>query len=1039
MIRTTMCFAVPLAALLAAVACSDAPDQERTVESTRSALRTTPSSPADATKLGVDFVPNELIIKISGEAGAVAEELVAQRQSFASVNSTASRLDELNAKYRVSKMKRLSQRTGAGVPASGLITRSSAQTVLGALRGQSTVYRVKLHAASWTAVQTAAAEYAAASTVEYAVPNYLRRTQGLPTDPLYPDVWAHSLTGVQAAHDANLRGSDSVKIAIIDSGVNYTHEDLEDRIWYDENGNPGWDAVDVDVDSLVASGAGLVDGEDYTTSDDDPSDFGGHGTACAGVAAATADNGAGIAGVAPGARIMPVRAGYNIIHPIYGEVGVLDDASIVAALDYATDHGADVINMSFGGPIASPAIAEAIQRAAGSGAVLVAAAGNAKSTQRSFPAAYPEVIAVAATTNQDARASYSSFGSWVDVSAPGGDRNAANELVPSDAMLTTVPTSGGYIPAEICGNEPYCSLVGTSFASPYAAGVAALLRAQYPDESAAEVRGRLLAGVDPVNDPLASQLGTGRVNAYTSLTASAQPFARLVSFDWEELSGNRNGIPEAGERFKVLVGLENVWAPALIGTADLVSLDESVVRVDVGGDSLSAIGTNQVDTAQFEVTVLSNEMDSEVTFEIDVALADTDYTLHEQTLRWQATTGIKQVTSVAHEIANTALSGSTAAYLRWDPDEGTMGQFNIYTVDVLTGAETRVTNVPEYSFILTFPESLAISQQRVVYSDNRSGNFNVYLWHPADGERRLSDLTGRDVSVDVSRSHVVWNRVTGIPAPSEPDNARASNAYELVYLDADDPGALPVVLAGSADGSANAYRPKVAGDQVLYTSFAYSGEYDENGAASIGNIDVLRYDLGTGETSPVLSSPDAEELVDVSDSKVLFLHQDATTQAISLRVVDMETGIQEVISSSVDSSSAATISGNLVTWEESYDIFVRDLETQETTQLSFDEAVQTAPRVSGNRVLFGDSRRGSHLCFAELGPATGDVNYDSEVTIVDAQLVAQYYVGLDPAGFHPEAADVNCDGSGDIVDAQLIAQYYVGLHDWLPFGSCSPD
>ncbi len=348
-------------------------------------------------------------------------------------------------------------------------------------------------------------------------------------DPGLPAQWHLANIGAAAAWERQRGGPESV-VAIVDTGVDWRHPDLApnltvnpgedldgDGLWEPEDANGldddangysddgiGWDFVDLD-ESL------LWPGEDGDPADNDPDDLNGHGTHCAGDAVAAGFNGQGVASPAPLARLLPVRAGYwasdGFGYVSHGLEGML----------YAAARGARVVSMSFGGPSGGSFWQDAVNALTGQGVVLLAAAGNENSSQRSYPAAFGPVIAVGATDQDDGRASFSNHGSWVDLAAPGVD------------ILST--TRGG----------GYGSMQGTSMATPVAAGVAALLLAAHPDWGADSVLARLQATAVPVPG---EQLGAGRVDAAAALAAEA----------WVELApGGRRLAPGVAQSVELVV------------------------------------------------------------------------------------------------------------------------------------------------------------------------------------------------------------------------------------------------------------------------------------------------------------------------------------------------------------------------------------------------------------------------------------------------------------------------------------------------------
>ena len=362
--------------------------------------------------------------------------------------------------------------------------------------------------------------------VEY---NYLRPTLAdpvIPNDPMYPEQWNLPLMELPQAW-AIEKGDRNVVIAIIDSGIDYRHDDLAPKAWInpgevpenglDDDGNGyiddvyGWDFTD--APNLQAEG-------DYLEGDNEPIDESGHGTHVAGIAGAMPDNGIGIAGVAWECPLMAIRAGLSL-----GGSSRLQDDDSAAAIVYAVDNGASVVNMSWGSERRSFVIQDAIDYAHTRGAVLVAAAGNSQKPTAIFPAAYRKVIAVASTEQNQQRFYQSNFGASVDIGAPG------------NVILST----------QI--DNRYRLLTGTSMASPHVAGVAALILAKRPALTHEEVRHILIRTADPVyqedSDALDEKfVGAGTVNAERALFASGALQARILAP--ETNSGGADSITIVG-------------------------------------------------------------------------------------------------------------------------------------------------------------------------------------------------------------------------------------------------------------------------------------------------------------------------------------------------------------------------------------------------------------------------------------------------------------------------------------------------------------
>lgn len=315
------------------------------------------------------------------------------------------------------------------------------------------------------------------------------RASYVPSDPQHVSQYGNKALRLPAAWDVT-RGK-GVTVAVIDTGVDLTHPDLR------ENLVSGISFVNqVEVEDWENPGQTTV--EPFPNRG--PIDDHGHGTHVAGTIAA-AMNGIGVVGAAPMAKIMPIKV------LSYTRSGFGSD--VAAGIVWAVEHGARVINLSLGVYGGSKPVERAVRYALAKGVVVVAAMGNDREDpyleygiHPSYPAALPGVIAVGATDDRDQVASFSNAGKWISVSAPGVD------------ILSTTPT---YDVSDPLPYE-YGTMSGTSMATPYVSGVAALLLSLYPNMTPAQVKARLEATADDVGLPgFDTYTGHGRVNAARAL------------------------------------------------------------------------------------------------------------------------------------------------------------------------------------------------------------------------------------------------------------------------------------------------------------------------------------------------------------------------------------------------------------------------------------------------------------------------------------------------------------------------------------------
>jgi subtilisin family serine protease len=309
-----------------------------------------------------------------------------------------------------------------------------------------------------------------------------RRIAYTPNDPMYPSMWNLTQIDADAAWNTQ-KGAPSVRIAVLDTGIDYTHPDLAANVWT----NPG----EIPGNSLDDDGNGYADdvhGYDFANFDSDPADDNGHGTACAGIVAAVQDNFQGVTGIAPLCEVVAVKGALSS--------GFFYASAVVPALVYCADNGFQAISMSYFTDEVVPAEKDAIEYCWRSGVLPIAAAGNDNSSVPYYPGSFEKVLCVGATqSSADDRAYFSNFGSWVDVAAPG-------------LSIPTTTWGGGYT----------TSFAGTSAACPHVAGLAGLLFSANPSATNADVRAAIEDTALLLNElPQGYWTGYGRIDCDDAL------------------------------------------------------------------------------------------------------------------------------------------------------------------------------------------------------------------------------------------------------------------------------------------------------------------------------------------------------------------------------------------------------------------------------------------------------------------------------------------------------------------------------------------
>lgn len=437
-------------------------------------------------------------------------------------------------------------------------------------------------------IEQTIADYEATGLVEYAEPDYVVQVHRAPNDPAYlaGQLWGLNNTGqsgglTDADADApeawDTRMISSTIVAVIDTGIRYTHEDLQGNMWRNPNEIPGNRKDD--------DGNGYIDdvfGINTITGGGNPMDDDGHGTHVAGTIGAVGNNAKGSTGVAWTVKLMACKF-------LDGSgSGYTSDA--IEAIDYARSKGAKILNNSWGGGGYSQALYDAINRARSAGMIFVAAAGNEGSNNDSttvYPANYAldNIVSVAATTRGDRLASFSNYGATrVELGAPGEDIYSTSSA--SDTSYTTMS--------------------GTSMATPHVSGALALLRTHFPADTRVQQIARLLNSVDPVPALQGKTSTGGRLNVQRALNPvpgnDSFASAALVVGDSARLAGSNFGASsEEGEPLHAgKPGGSSIWwkwTPAASGTVTAYTSGSSMntllgVYAGSNVDQLTPIAAN---------------------------------------------------------------------------------------------------------------------------------------------------------------------------------------------------------------------------------------------------------------------------------------------------------------------------------------------------------------------------------------------------------------------------------------------------------------
>lgn len=496
----------------------------------------------------------------------------------------------------------ITARERAEATARRFAARSARRSLAGPIPGLENVYRVRLSEGS--DVLAAFASLASDPNVVYAEPNFFVTIDATPlpdlpfvTDDRYltqdgvhwsegawaqafPDLWGIEDVAAVAGWNSfdtdgsgefeadEVRPGEGIVVAIIDSGLDSGHPEIAANIWQNPGEIPD-NGIDDDANGFIDDVAGW----DFVDDDSEAEDGSGHGTHVAGTIAAVGNNGAGVIGVAPFTKILPLKG--------LDANGLGSIVDLARAVRSGADAGADVLSNSWGGSFGSQLLSDAFEYARLLGVISLAAAGNSSVDVRTtIPAKFDSVIAVAAIRPDRVKAGFSNFGLGIELSAPGVGILSLNANGGASTLAEVLP--------ERIVDGDYLWLNGTSMACPHVAGMAAVLLSARPDDSAHDIRGRLRAGARSLaaENPDFEGLcwGAGAPIFPGRWPAAPRPLLELVA---TESSGLRPGFEG-----RVVVRLRNFWRDVDDVFARLSSRSP-LATVESGRVSLGHVGAGE--------------------------------------------------------------------------------------------------------------------------------------------------------------------------------------------------------------------------------------------------------------------------------------------------------------------------------------------------------------------------------------------------------------------------------------------------------------